>query len=105
MGVNAHVQSPDRRFRGKFHTAFTEPAKTTGPVGCCVGEPPTGSTLIALALMRGVLSPEAAWQAAHVDEDWNMEQWGKDEIALRRRSSRFAEFAAAALVLGLLRER
>ena len=65
----------------------------------------TGSTLIALALMRGVLSPEAAWQAAHVDEDWNMEQWGKDEIALRRRSSRFAEFAAAALVLGLLRER
>src|SRR5215467_12875920 len=30
-----------------LHTAFTEPTKTTGPVGCCVGEPPTGSMLIA----------------------------------------------------------
>ena len=62
----------------------------------------TGSTLIALALMRGVLSPEAAWQAAHVDEDWNMEQWGSDEIALKRRGFRFAEFNAAALVLRTL---
>src|SRR5271170_3026389 len=30
-----------------LHIALTEPTKTTGPVGCCVGEPPTGSTLIA----------------------------------------------------------
>jgi hypothetical protein len=28
------------------HIALTEPTKTTGPAGCCVGEPPTGSTLI-----------------------------------------------------------
>ena len=34
------------RLRG-IHAAFTEPVKTTGPVGCCVGEPPIGSTLIA----------------------------------------------------------
>jgi chaperone required for assembly of F1-ATPase len=59
----------------------------------------TGSALIALALSRGVLSADAAWQAAHVDEDWNMEQWGRDELALERRVSRFAEFAAAAMVL------
>ena len=48
----------------------------------------TGSALIALALARGVLSAEAAWQAAHVDEDWNMAQWGKDEMALERRAFR-----------------
>jgi chaperone required for assembly of F1-ATPase len=64
----------------------------------------TGSALIALALMRGAIAPEAAWQAAHVDEDWNMEQWGSDEIALKRRGFRFAEFNAAALVLQTLGE-
>ena len=61
----------------------------------------TGSALLALAMSRGRLSPEAAWQAAHVDEDWNMEQWGSDEIALERRASRFAELQAAATVLNL----
>jgi chaperone required for assembly of F1-ATPase len=46
------------------------------------------------------LAVEAAWQAAHVDEDWNMAQWGSDEMALERRAFRFAEFQAAATVLG-----
>lgn len=64
----------------------------------------TGSALIALALSRGTLSPDAAWRAAHVDEDWNMEQWGRDEMALERRTSRFAEFQAAAMVLGTIPE-
>jgi chaperone required for assembly of F1-ATPase len=62
----------------------------------------TGSALIALALMHGAVTPEAAWQGAHVDEDWNMEQWGRDEIALKRRGFRFAEFGAAALILRTL---
>jgi chaperone required for assembly of F1-ATPase len=62
----------------------------------------TGSALIALALMRGVITAEAAWAAAHVDEDWNMAQWGRDEIALQRRAFRFAEFQAAAAVLRVL---
>ena len=64
----------------------------------------TGSALIALALMHGAVTPEAAWQAAHIDEDWNMEQWGRDEIALKRRGWRFAEFNAAALVLRTIGE-
>jgi len=59
----------------------------------------TGSALIALALARGALSADAAWQAAHVDEDWNMAQWGRDAVAMARRDSRFAEFQAAAKVL------
>jgi chaperone required for assembly of F1-ATPase len=59
----------------------------------------TGSALIALALASGALSLEAAWAAAHIDEDWNMEQWGRDELALERRGFRFAEMQAAALVL------
>lgn len=59
----------------------------------------TGSALLALALAHGKLSVDEAWQAAHVDEDWNMEQWGRDTLALERRALRFAELKAAAMVL------
>jgi chaperone required for assembly of F1-ATPase len=59
----------------------------------------TGSGLLALALAQGRLSVEEVWQAAHVDEDWNMEQWGRDELALDRRAFRYAEMQAAASVL------
>src|SRR5580692_3845416 len=59
----------------------------------------TGSALIALAMAAGALSADAAWQAAHVDEDWNMAQWGRDDLAMARRDFRLAEFQAAATVL------
>ena len=59
----------------------------------------TGSALIALAVADGHLSPNAAWHAAHVDEDWNIEQWGRDDMAMQRRNFRLAEFQAAATVL------
>ena len=62
----------------------------------------TGSALIALALAQGHLTTEDAWAAAHVDEDWNMHQWGRDEQALERRTAREAEMQAAATVLALL---
>jgi chaperone required for assembly of F1-ATPase len=61
----------------------------------------TGSALLALAVAHWRLSPEQAWDAAHVDEDWNLEQWGRDEVALERRAYRFAEMQAAATVLAL----
>lgn len=60
----------------------------------------TGSALIALALARGALSAEAAWQAAHVDEDWQMSQWGVDAMAMERRAARWQEMRAAAMILG-----
>jgi chaperone required for assembly of F1-ATPase len=59
----------------------------------------TGSALLALALARGAMTCEAAWTAANVDEDWNIEQWGADTLALERRALRSAEMAAAARVL------
>ncbi|MGH6672372.1 MAG: ATP12 family chaperone protein [Xanthobacteraceae bacterium] len=64
----------------------------------------TGSALIALALSRGFLSAEDAWHAANVDEDWNTDQWGRDDLALARRESRFAELKAAATLLACLRK-
>jgi chaperone required for assembly of F1-ATPase len=59
----------------------------------------TGSALIALALAHDALDVEAAWVAAHVDEDWQMAQWGRDEIALAARDFHFTEMQAAATVL------
>ena len=59
----------------------------------------TGSALLALALMRGFADADAIWRAAHVDEDWNFETWGFDDLAMARRAAREAEFNAAALIL------
>jgi chaperone required for assembly of F1-ATPase len=61
----------------------------------------TGSALLALALAGGGIDADAAWDAAHVDEDWQMAQWGRDVLALERRAFRRAEFEAAATVLAL----
>lgn len=62
-----------------------------------------GSALIALALAQGVLSGDEAWNAAHVDEQWNISQWGEDEEAQRRLAARHSEYSAAAKMLSLLR--
>lgn len=61
-----------------------------------------GSALLALAVALRRLSPEEAWSAAHLDEDWQINQWGEDEEASHRRESRWRDFAAAARMLGLL---
>jgi chaperone required for assembly of F1-ATPase len=59
----------------------------------------TGSVLLALAVARRELTPEAAWDAAHVDEDFQMRVWGSDVEALERRAKRFTEMQAAAQLL------
>jgi chaperone required for assembly of F1-ATPase len=61
----------------------------------------TGSALIALAVALGRLSPEEAWEAAHVDEDWQIGQWGEDAEAAERRARRRQEFEAASRMLSL----
>lgn len=62
----------------------------------------TGSALLALAHAKGRLSAAEAWAAAHVDEDWQIAQWGEDAEATARRAARWGEMAAAARVLATL---
>ena len=62
----------------------------------------TGSALLALALQRGQLDADAVWAAAHVDEDFNAEQWGADEEAAERRAARAVDFRAAAQILAVM---
>jgi len=61
----------------------------------------TGSALLALAVALGRMTPQQAWQAAHVDEDWQISQWGQDQEAAERREARWRDFAAAARLLTL----
>jgi chaperone required for assembly of F1-ATPase len=65
----------------------------------------TGSALLALALLRGALDEDQVWAAAHVDEDWNIAQWGVDEEVAARRLARLLDFRAAAAVLKALDSR
>ncbi len=59
----------------------------------------TGSALLALALLRGARTADEVWAAAHVDEDWNIAQWGADAEVMARRAVRARDFRAAAFVL------
>jgi chaperone required for assembly of F1-ATPase len=55
----------------------------------------TGSAVLTLAHIGGRLSLEESWAAAHLDEDFQIENWGEDREARARREARFAEMRAA----------
>ncbi|VEJ45505.1 ATP12 family chaperone protein [Bartonella vinsonii] len=59
----------------------------------------TGSALIALAVSAKRINADYAWNIAHLDEDWIMEQWGRDEEAIARRAYKKIEFNAAATII------
>jgi len=63
----------------------------------------TGSGLLALAFWHKLLSADEAWEAAHVDEDYNARIWGEDAEAVLRRQKRRREFDAAVQMLDFLR--
>ena len=64
----------------------------------------TGSALIAVALAEDFLEADDAWRAAHVDEDWQIERWGRDEEATQRRTKQEEEFRQTVRFHNLLRE-
>ncbi|WP_019222571.1 ATP12 family chaperone protein [Bartonella rattaustraliani] len=59
----------------------------------------TGSALIALAVAARKIDADYAWEIAHLDEDWMIEQWGGDEEATTHRAYKKAEFEAAATIV------
>lgn len=61
----------------------------------------TGSGLVTIALATGLVTPDDAWAAAHVDEDHNIRLWGEDAEASQRRAFRRREFDAAVRLLQL----
>lgn len=63
----------------------------------------SGSLVIALALAEGAADTETLWRAATIDEDWQAEHWGKDDLAAATRAARRADFEADARLIALLR--
>jgi chaperone required for assembly of F1-ATPase len=63
----------------------------------------TGSAVLALALHWGFASAGQVWAAAHVDHDWQIAQWGRDEEAEARRTAYERDYQAAAAALAISR--
>ena len=108
----AHLDAPFRVTAGVVHTKQAAPALKAVEAHLATLEPfaltavhnmmtLTGSALIAAMTAAGAMSPEEAWRAAHVDEDFQIEQWGADEEAMERRERRRMEFMSCAIFAGL----
>jgi chaperone required for assembly of F1-ATPase len=95
-----HVRQPDSAIEAARAALPTDPWSVAA---MHVVTTLTGSALLALALLHGVREPEQIWAAAHVEEDWNAEQWGVDEEAASRRAARLTDFQAAVRILRALR--
>ncbi|PLW78536.1 ATP12 family chaperone protein [Cohaesibacter celericrescens] len=63
----------------------------------------SGSSLLVFAFWKGFLDDTATWNAAMVDEDWNVEKWGEDDEATKRRAFRLQDYTAAVLVIEAFR--
>ncbi|MDX6748340.1 ATP12 family protein [Geminicoccaceae bacterium 1502E] len=63
----------------------------------------SGSLVLGLAMERGALAPETAFEAAALDELYEIERWGLDEIQEKRHSRLRGDLEAAARFLALLR--
>ena len=61
-----------------------------------------GSLLAALAVLEQAITPQEAWNAVSIDEQWQLEQWGGDTEAEVALENRRRDFLAAARFLELL---
>jgi chaperone required for assembly of F1-ATPase len=95
-----HVRQPDTAIEAARAALPTDPWSVAA---MHVVTTLTGSALLALALLHGACEPEQVWAAAHVEEDFNIEQWGVDEEAAARRAARLVDFQAANRILQALK--
>ena len=94
-----HVAQPDASIAALKNEI--EKLDDVGLAGLHVMTSLAGSALLGLAVALKRLEPDAAWDAAHVDEDFQISQWGEDAEAKARRESRKRDFDAAARALEL----
>ena len=72
-----------------------------GLAGLLAATGAAGSLILALALKEGRLSAEEAWALSQLDETFQIERWGEDAEAARRRAALRADLAAADRFLAL----
>jgi chaperone required for assembly of F1-ATPase len=95
-----HVAQPSETVRrlatavaayGDFQRTALSPLVTIG-----------GSLVAALMVMENAITPNAAFDACHLDELWQAELWGEDWMATDQRNAHRADFLNAARFLSLL---
>jgi chaperone required for assembly of F1-ATPase len=62
----------------------------------------SGSLVMALAVVEHEIAPDAGFDAAHLDELWQAEQWGEDWMAADARAAHRKDFLDACAFLRLL---
>lgn len=62
-----------------------------------------GSLVVALALLEGRISPDEAFDAAQLDETYQIEHWGEDTEATKRRTNLRADINDCRRFMDLLR--
>lgn len=95
-----HVAQPEATVRRLAHAVGSlDPFRLAGlsPL-VTIG----GSLVAALAVAESQLSPQQAWDAVTIDEQWQAEQWGADAEAEAALEARRKDFFAAAKFLELL---
>lgn len=55
----------------------------------------SGSLILGLAVSQGRLDPDEAWRISRIDEEWQIEQWGRDEEADANASLKRDQFLQA----------
>lgn len=63
----------------------------------------TGSLVATLALIEDAFDDGKIWTLSNLEELWQERQWGRDELAQKKRDAREAEFQAAVKFLRLSR--
>lgn len=100
VGIVHKAQAPETLARLKTAIADIDHLTATAMVSV-TGI--TGSGVLAIALYEALIDPETAWTAAHVDEDFQISNWGEDFEASERRKRRRTEFDAALNVIGWMK--
>lgn len=94
----------------------TQPRQTLAAMGALIGQIAdpvalaaqhsmttlTGSAVLAYGVFCRQWTAAEAWQAAHVDEDFNIARWGEDAEAKARRDRRWHEMEAASRMVRAL---
>ena len=99
VGVMHHPQPAESLARLRAHVAAFDAFELTA-LHDLVSL--SGSLVLGLAVSRGALAPEAAWDLSRIDEAWQAEQWGEDAGAAHQAGRRRADFLRAEHLLQLL---
>lgn len=95
-----HVQQPPATVERLAHAVVTlDPYRLAGlsPL-VTIG----GSLVAALAVLEAAITPEDAWNAVSLEDQWQLEQWGSEAEAEAALENRRHDFVAAARFLALL---